>query len=417
MTLFDSLFTMPSVRDRYNRAPLREERERFLLYLQAHGRKCTGLKQAASHLLQINRTLRFVDCIRPTTHEELNAVGRQWAIYAGPSRRRQPGKCSYGLYIRFARAWLRYNSCLIEPRKSRWSEERLQDYERRLRDEIGLGASTIETRSRHASFFLMWLQEYRVKLHNVTLSHVERYFDAKRASGWALTTLILGSTSIRMFLRHAELRGWVRPGLYEAVPRFLKAKHHFVQKGPTWQNVVKMISSLSRSDRAEVRDRAMLLLMSQYGLRFGEIRDLRMTDVDFENKILNVRRGKTNHFQRFPLNKELSNSLRKYITKSRPKSDHPAVFITSVTPYRQISHGTAYWRTRMLFLRNKVESVNKGPHSLRHACAARLMQKGASVNEIAAFLGQRYTRSVRDYVRYDLKGLRQVANFSLEGLM
>jgi integrase/recombinase XerD len=417
MTLFDSLFKMPSVRHRHNNAPLFEERDRFLRYLQSHGRKSDGIKQVASHLLQINRTLRFVHDIRPTTHAELNTAGKQWEGYSGPLRRRRPGKHTYELYIRIARSWLRYNSCLVEPKKSRLSEQRLLDYENNLRDEIGLAATTIETRSGHASFFLTWLQENRIKLRNVTLAHIERYLEAKRKSGWAITTQVLASTSLRMFLRYSEIHGWVRPGLYQAVPRFLLPKYHFIQKGPSWQNVLRMISSLSQSDPSEIRDRAMLLLMSQYALRFGEIRDLRMTDVDLENMILTVRRGKTDHSQRFPMNKQLSNSLRRYITKSRPKSHHPSLFITFCTPYRQLSHGTVYLRTCRLFRINAVESVNKGPHSFRHACAARLMQKGASVREIASFLGQRYTRSVRDYARYDSKGLRQVANFSLKGLM
>lgn len=335
----------------------------------------------------------------------------------GPQRLRKPGKSSYHLYIRYARSWLRFNSCLIEPRKTRLCEDRLHDYEKKLKEEIGLSDATIETRSRHASYFLMWLQESRVELSRVTLSHVERYLESKRKAGWAITTQMLGSTSLKMFLRHAELRGWTRSGIYQAVPRFLRPKYHFVQKGPSWKNVQRMISSLDRSDPGEIRDRAMILLMAYYGLRSGEIISLRMTDVDFENKILNVRRAKTDHSQRFPMNRQLSLSLRRYTRYVRAKSDHPSLFITSLTPYRSPSRGLVYARIRRLFAINRIDSVTKGPHSLRHACAARLMLRGASVKNIASFLGQRNTRSLREYARYDVEGLRQVADFSLEGLM
>jgi integrase/recombinase XerD len=180
--------------------------------------------------------------------------------------------------------------------------------------------------------------------------------------------------------------------------------------------VRRMTLSLSTHKRSEVRDHAMVILMSIYGLRSGEVRALRMTDVDFENRVINVRRGKSDHSQRFPMNAALLRSLRRYISKARPKSSHPSLFLTFFPPYRTTARGTIHSRIRRLFVSNRVNSVTKGPHALRHACAARLMAKGASVKSIASFLGQRNTRSVREYTRYDVSGLQQIADFSLSGL-
>ena len=74
-------------------------------------------------------------------------------------------------------------------------------------------------------------------------------------------------------------------------------------------------------------------------------------------------------------------------------------------------------RIRQLFIKNGVISVRRGPHALRHACADRLMKRGHSVSEIAAFLGHADTNTVREYARFDHKALRKIANFSLEGLL
>jgi integrase/recombinase XerD len=161
----------------------------------------------------------------------------------------------------------------------------------------------------------------------------------------------------------------------------------------------------------------MVVLMSIYGLRSGEIRALRVADADFENRILNVRRGKSDHTQRFPMNSILRASLKSYLLRIRPKSNHPALFISFSPPYRPITRATLHGRVRRLFKANRVKSTTMGPHALRHACAARLMIQGASVKSIASFLGQHDTRSVREYTRYDTSGLRQVADFSLSGLM
>jgi integrase/recombinase XerD len=417
MTLFDTLFIMPSVRNRHNRAPLARQRITFLTYLRAHGRKDVNVRQVASHLLQISRTLGFSRNLRHITKEELESAGRRWAAYKGDRRRRLPGKYTYGLYMRIARSWLRFHSCLMEPRRALVCESRVREFQAHLKDVVGLAATTIDTRTRHASFLLDWLHSYRIKLANLTLSHVERYLKAKRAAGWALTTQGTGAYSLRIFLRYSEMRGWVRPGLSDVMPTFCRPKHSVTPKAPSWGVVREMISSLSRTRPLDIRHRAMVLLMAVYGFRFGEVRDLQTTDVDFENNILTVRREKNWRVQRFPLNAEVAKAIKTYLTDARPVSDHPHLFISFLTPHKPVTHGTVYPRTRELFLENQVNSLHKGPHVFRHACAQRLIRKGVSVKDIAAFLGHNDVRSVRDYARYDLKGLRQIAEFDLSELL
>ena len=58
----------------------------------------------------------------------------------------------------------------------------------------------------------------------------------------------------------------------------------------------------------------------------------------------------------------------------------------------------------------------RGPHSLRHACAGRLVAEGFSLKEIGDHLGHRSAYATRIYAKVDLVGLREVANFDLGGL-
>ncbi len=58
-----------------------------------------------------------------------------------------------------------------------------------------------------------------------------------------------------------------------------------------------------------------------------------------------------------------------------------------------------------------------GPHSLRHACATRLLRKGSSLQEIADFLGHRDTSSVGIYAKCDLRLMKQVAALGLAGVI
>jgi integrase/recombinase XerD len=416
MTIFDKLYKTKCARDRHNQAPFAAERARFLSDLLRKGRKPVNVLQAATHVLQINRTLGFTKRMHPVTPDELRQAGARWVSDSGPFRKRPAGTYSYELFARLARGWLRHQACLVEPKKTRLSEERLRLFESKLRNNLGLAPATIETRTRHVSYFLIWLAQHRVKLCYVSLPHVERYLEHKRRDGWALKTQMLGASSLRMFLRHAEEEHIIRPGLYQAVPKFALPKFCFVAKGPTWTDVRRILASTYGDGPSEIRTRAMVLLMALYGLRCSEVRQLRLDDVDFDNRVLLVRRGKTRLAQRFPLNRETSIAIKRYLNCARPRSDCPALFITHVPFYRQLSRGTIYCCTNQLFKNNSIESVRKGPHALRHACADRLLRQGSSVGEIAAFLGHKRTRSLRDYVRYSVDDLRPIAEFTLRGV-
>jgi integrase/recombinase XerD len=319
--------------------------------------------------------------------------------------------------MRIARGWLRFHKCLDEPRKTRRFEDKLQDYEKTLCNRFGLATSTIEVRSRHVSGFLRWISKHNIALRSVGVGHVERYLDGQKATGWALPTVAMNAYSLQKFFRHAEGRGWVRRGLSFGVPNYAIPRHAFVPKGPSWKDVQRMISSLDDERPVELRDHAMLLLMAVYGLRGGDLIALHLNDVNFAERILTVQRRKNIVTQRFPLNRDTLRTLRRYVNSARPASQCPAFFTTFVAPYTPLRHGTVYMRVRRSFIKNGVTSLRHGPHALRHACADRLMKRGHSVSEIAAFLGHVNTNTVREYTRFDHRALRKIADFSLAGLL
>jgi integrase/recombinase XerD len=417
MTFFDTFYRTPSVRRIHNCAPFRQRRTNFLLDMRQRGCQENTLRQFSSHLLQVNRMLGFRKSMRIVTEAELSSVAKRWESYIGPLRRRRPGKLTYALFMRVARRWLRFNNCLAQPRKAYLDDNRLEDFGTRLRERFGLASATVEHRQRHASFFLAWLAERRVHLRHINISHLERYLESKRDGGWVLGTQVAAAYSLRMFLRHAEERGWVKAGIHHAVPTFRIPKHEFVSKGPSWDGVQRIVSSLLGRTPLELRDRALVLLVAFYGFRCGEIRRLQLADVDLERGILTIARSKNTQAQRFPLSGKVVFALRKYICEARPTSTSQALFITHLPPYKTISHGTVYDTCSRMFRTNGVESPRKGSHAFRHACAMRLMRTGSSLSEIAAFLGHKGLQTVGDYVRYDTKSLRAITTLSLEGLM
>ena len=188
-------------------------------------------------------------------------------------------------------------------------------------------------------------------------------------------------------------------------------------RGPSWEEVVRLLNSLNGLEPLSLRDRAIAMLFAVYGLRCSELAGLFVTDIDFESEVMTVRRVKREGTQRFPLRSDVGTALRNYIAVGRPKCRLPNVFVTHVTPYRRLTSGSLYNRVQRMFNRMEIISANRGPHSLRHACANRLLQQGASLPEISAFLGHRRLQSVRHYIDYSVDDLRRVATLNVGDLV
>jgi integrase/recombinase XerD len=73
--------------------------------------------------------------------------------------------------------------------------------------------------------------------------------------------------------------------------------------------------------------------------------------------------------------------------------------------------------TKRHMLHRGISSAHRGPHSLRHACAAHLVKEDFSLKEIGDHLGHRSSSATRIYAKVDLPGLREVATFDLGGLI
>jgi site-specific recombinase XerD len=113
----------------------------------------------------------------------------------------------------------------------------------------------------------------------------------------------------------------------------------------------------------------------------------------------------------------------RYITDVRPRGQSRQVFLTALAPQRPISCG-ALWSVvshallvmSHALLVSGVRTRHHGPHSLRHACATRLLSEGWSLQEIGDHLGHRSAEATTIYAKVDLPGLREVARFDVRGL-
>jgi integrase/recombinase XerD len=411
--MLGKILITPKALARHRATPLLAERESYLRHLAADGKSRLKQRDASSYLVQFVRRLRLKR-LRKFTLSELRRAAVSWQRRSSTSA--TGGVQSRKAFLRHARGWLRFHGELIEPRK--WNtprDKRVELFGRYLRIELGFANQTIDNRVWMLNRFFFWLNENQIQLRFVSLSHVERYLDHLSTMGCKPNTIAMNAQALKVFFRFAERRRWARKNVSLGIVAPQIHVGWDLPRGPSWTDVQTMLESAHGSTLKQRRARAVLLLTCIYALRTSEITNLRLTDLDFKENILTVRRSKNHLTQRLPMCDEVRIALKDFI-EIRPSCDSAHIFVTLRRPFRRIFQPSVYNITKTHMNRLSIKSANRGAHSLRHACATHLLQTGTSVAKVASLLGHTGTQFVGHYVRYSIADLVPVADVKVRDL-
>lgn len=139
--------------------------------------------------------------------------------------------------------------------------------------------------------------------------------------------------------------------------------------------------------------------------------------LDWKSETITIIRSKTRRSQIYPLTPEVGEAILDYIQKSRPKTGFREILHTLAAPYKPLVPASLTNITKRRFKRAGIILPHYGTHSLRHACASNLINKGLSLKEVGDHLGQKSSESTSIYAKINLAGLREVAKFDLGGLI
>ncbi|MDE1154406.1 MAG: site-specific integrase [Acidobacteriaceae bacterium] len=416
--MIESVSHYPSVHMRHRAAPLLRERDEYLTHLLEKGLEPARVRCAAAFLVHIVNLLAL-DSLREVEEHEIEEASKRWVDYRSPQRR----KTGVGAgatpknFVRIAKAWLNFHGCLALPSTSAPDFDLLiEDFRETLTFRRGLSSATVLSYTKRTQDFLRWASSSHSELELISMDDVDRFLLSKRAKGWQLATIATQCQALRTFFGYAEERGWCRPGMIRGIVSPRVPKYTDVPKGPSWTQVRQLIRPASGSSPQGLRARAMLLLYSIYALRSSEVSGLRLEDFDWRNETFTVRRAKRGGIQQFPIQYEVGEAILDYLKRGRPRCSCRYLFLSMRLPYGPIGPAGMWGIVAKRLREMDVDCEHVGPHSLRHACATRLLKKGSSLKEIAEYLGHQDTRSVGIYAKYDKRSLHKVAAFSLGGI-
>ena len=245
--------------------------------------------------------------------------------------------------------------------------------------------------------FCAWLRARGVELEAVDVRVLVEYAaflgasrPGRRPSRLAPTTIARKLAAVRALLRHAL--GPARVPDARVAPR----RGRRLPDAPREADIERELAALEGDGPVELRNRALVELVYSAGLRSAEAVGLDLADVDFEQELVHVRRGKGGKERVVPLGEEAAFWLARYLRDARPslaRGAEDAVFLS--VRGRRLDTST-------------LRRLAPHPHRLRHAFATHLLEGGADLRTIQELLGHSSLSTTQVYSHVDARRLRRV---------
>ena len=288
----------------------------------------------------------------------------------------------------------------------------LGDYERYCTEQLHLRPNTLADRTRNIALFLHFLGSRNIRsLQEVQPEDVAASIVSRpSASPGAVRRYI---SSVRLFLEFLAIHGSLRGDLSRALPSVRVSPGATIPSAWDPELLVKLLAVVDRSSPRGKRDYAILLLAARLGLRTGDIRKLRIDDLDWEAATVGIIQSKTGAALRLPLSEEVGEALIDHLRFARPESEHREVFLKLSPPFQPFTDNdhlyniVARWRyaAKIDFRRPQ----RQGLHSLRHTLATQLLRAETPIHVISEVLGHATTASTMIYAKADIETLRGAA--------
>jgi len=257
----------------------------------------------------------------------------------------------------------------------------------------GASKNTLAAYRSDLKIFNKWLAGK--SLISVNSKHIQDYFSERQKNNIGSSTQARILTCLHSFYQYLLANQLIKkdpteqlsqPKLEKKLPVFLNI-----------QEVEKLLEAPSSSSFFGQRDRAMLELLYSCGLRVSELINLSYHNINLKEEFIRIH-GKGNKERVLPMGEIAIDYLMKYETNARPmllKNGQSDSYFLS-------NRGSAMSRQNFFYIikayANQV-GIDKplSPHSLRHAFATHLVQKGADLRSVQLMLGHSDISSTQLY--------------------
>jgi integrase/recombinase XerD len=286
----------------------------------------------------------------------------------------------------------------------------LQEYADYLIRHRGSPSVTVQKRLAHVGRLLEHLADHDKTWSAMVLVDIDNFL-MDLAGRFARGTVADIAGSVRSFSRFLLATGRVSVALADSVISPVQPRFERPGRSLPWEDVQRLLHAVDRSTARGLRDYALLLLMSTYGLGAGEAIRLQFDDIDWIAGTILATRPKTGVAFTLPLLPAIAEALAMYLRDGRPRNTPTRhVFIRMMTPFEPLSCSSAV--RHMLVKYAKAAGLNSpylGSHVLRFSNAARQVDLRIRPRVLSDLFGHRDSESISAYVRIATETLRDIS--------
>lgn len=149
---------------------------------------------------------------------------------------------------------------------------------------------------------------------------------------------------------------------------------------------------IMRDNVENIRDLALIDILTSTGMRVGELVNLDRDDIDFENRECIVL-GKGNKQRKVYFDARTKIHLQKYL--SERSDNNPALFVTLQSPHNRLLISGVEIRLRNLGRKLNLNKVH--PHKFRRTLATMAIDKGMPIEQVQQLLGHQSVDTTLQY--------------------
>ncbi|MEQ9168887.1 MAG: tyrosine-type recombinase/integrase [Fulvivirga sp.] len=287
-------------------------------------------------------------------------------------------------------------------------------------DVLGYAPSTVRSFPNYIREFLHYMEEKGyTQINQIDIPLIKTYYKtlsqrANQRQGGGLSNNYLNThlNAIDRLLEYLRKQARIElpltgipketPNPEEVTPLTLTQVRKLYEAVEIYEEVREENYIRSDNHAFSLRDKAMLAVFYDCGLRRTEGQSLNVSDIHYDNRLLEVRQGKGGKARFVPLSKTTQTHLQDYHFEGRPvlmrKSNEEAFFLNSRG--ERASGGTLNNRLKKLQQYSDdavLRQMNLHLHILRHSIATHLLFQGMSLEKVAQFLGHYSLESTQIY--------------------
>lgn len=275
-----------------------------------------------------------------------------------------------------------------------------------LISEKGLSSNTIESYLFDLKHFSEYLKEHKKELKDVSEETLTTYIAFLYNCGYSPRTIMRHISTLRNFFKFLFEEGELdsNPAEILETPKAFK----LLPKYLTNEEVERLLNLPDTSTPTGQRDKAMIELLYATGLRVSELLDLKMNNLNLEERFL-ITFGKGSKERLVPFSKKAYRCLINYINDGRLKllKDKKSYFLFLNTRGNKMTR-QGFWKILKGYGRKIGIEHKLSPHTLRHTFATHLLEHGADLRAVQLMLGHSDISTTQVYTHISNERLKQI---------